>query len=107
MKRWTYKQRAAAIITVAVIECIGLRCFSAWRIVKLQYEWKSDQTAMVLSGIAVIVLSVAFNLLLALLHKELRPHIKKVVNIAIYIYRFMAFLGYLIVPIVCNKIFVS
>ena len=61
---------------------------------------------MMVSGVAVILLSALFNLFLLALHKELRPRVKKMVNIAIYIYRFMALLGYLIVPLVCNKIFI-
>lgn len=106
MKKWTYKQRFLVILSATTIEFIVLHSFYAWRTIKLQHEWKNNHLAMMVSGVAVILLSALFNLFLLALHKELRPHVKKMVNIAIYIYRFMALLGYLIVPLVCNKIFI-
>ena len=105
MKRLSHKQRTVVLSLIAFFEGVFVYAFRAWRDIKLQHEWKNNTTAMFLSGIVLVLLAIGFYLLFRALHKELQPHMGKALNVIFWLYRGLAFIGYVIVPLVSDKVF--
>ena len=106
MKRLSHKWRTIILILGTFIEgSLIWPAFYAWRAVKLEHEWKGNTTAMFLSGLVVLLLSIGYYLLVRAVHKELQPYIGKKLNVLLWIYRSLVFVGFVIVPIISNKVF--
>lgn len=106
MKRLSHKQRTVVLSLIAIFEgALVCPAFRAWRDIKLQHEWKNNTTAMFLSGIVLVLLAIVFYLLFRAIHKELQPHMGKVLNAIFWLYRGLIFVGYVIIPFVSDKVF--